>query len=220
MENKKRSDMEECVIKYKDNFYLKTEVGYKKIILTTDQDLIADGVQETSEEFLQWFVKNPSCEEVEVNDWIDTDGNIAFGGDKRYQICNHLREKIIIPKEEPKQENFYEDLLKYFETTPREKVLEDWNKSAHLDNVRPTVNEFLENINKQKETLEEAARNYKDLKLPDDLYDGFIAGAKWQAERMYSEEEVETIARDAYSMGRNNILIGVFNKWFETFKKK
>ena len=38
--------------------------------------------------------------------------------------------------------------------------------------------------------------------------------------KRYSEEEVETIARDAYSMGRNNILIGVFNKWFEQFKKK
>jgi len=42
----------------------------------------------------------------------------------------------------------------------------------------------------KQETLEEAAKKYKDLKLPDDLFDGFIAGAKWQAERMYSEEEV------------------------------
>ncbi len=39
-------------------------------------------------------------------------------------------------------------------------------------------------------------------------------------EKMYSEEEVEIIARDAYSMGKNNILIGVFNKWFQQFKKK
>jgi hypothetical protein len=40
-----------------------------------------------------------------------------------------------------------------------------------------------------------------------------------QQERMYSEEEVETIAKDAYTMGRNNILIGVFNKWLKQFKK-
>jgi len=38
----------------------------KKIILTTDQDLIKDGVQGIDDEFLEWFVKNPSCEEVEV----------------------------------------------------------------------------------------------------------------------------------------------------------
>jgi hypothetical protein len=36
-----------------------------KIILTTDQDLIADGVQAIDDEFLEWFVKNPSCEYVE-----------------------------------------------------------------------------------------------------------------------------------------------------------
>jgi hypothetical protein len=39
---------------------------WNKIILTTDQDLIKDGVQAIDDEFLEWFVKNPSCEEVEV----------------------------------------------------------------------------------------------------------------------------------------------------------
>lgn len=58
--------MEECVIKHKGNFYLKTEFGYKKIILTTDQDLIKDGVQAIDDEFLEWFVANPSCKFVEV----------------------------------------------------------------------------------------------------------------------------------------------------------
>jgi len=43
------------------------EVDCKKIILTTDQDLIADGVQAIDDEFLEWFVKNPSCEEVEIS---------------------------------------------------------------------------------------------------------------------------------------------------------
>jgi hypothetical protein len=47
----------------------------------------------------------------------------------------------------------------------------------------------------------------------------FILAIKPQ-QQGYSEEEVETIAKDAYAMGRNNILIGVFNKWFEQFKKK
>ena len=39
----------------------------KKIILTTDADLIADGVQTIDDDFLQWFVKNHSCEQIEVN---------------------------------------------------------------------------------------------------------------------------------------------------------
>ena len=40
----------------------------KKIILTTDSDLINDGIQAIYDDFLEWFVKNPSCEVVEVVD--------------------------------------------------------------------------------------------------------------------------------------------------------
>ncbi len=43
-----------------------TSLNAKKIILTTDQDLIADGVQAIDDEFFEWFVKNPSCERVEI----------------------------------------------------------------------------------------------------------------------------------------------------------
>ena len=67
----------------------------KKIILTTDTDLIKDGVQAIDDEFLEWFVKNPSCEEVEVQKWFD---GVDF-----------LEYKIIIPKEEPKQETTLEE---------------------------------------------------------------------------------------------------------------
>jgi hypothetical protein len=52
-----------------------------------------------------------------------------------------------------------------------------------------------------------------------DLFIEALEMEKQQIEKMYSEEEVEVIAKDAYAMGRNNILIGVFNKWFEQFKK-
>jgi hypothetical protein len=38
----------------------------KKIILTTDQDLIKDGVWGIEDGFLEWFVKNPTCEYVEL----------------------------------------------------------------------------------------------------------------------------------------------------------
>jgi hypothetical protein len=60
--------------------------GLKKIILTTDQSL--DGVQAIDDEFLEWFVKNPSCEEVEVKQGF-ADGT-AYG-------YNFLDYKIIIP---------------------------------------------------------------------------------------------------------------------------
>jgi hypothetical protein len=81
----------------------------------------------------------------------------------------------------------------------------------------------------KQETIEEVAKKqWGNVHRTGVL--GFIDGVKSDAARdywfekfkaeRYSEEEVEVIAKDAYIMGRNNILIGVFNKWFEQFKKK
>ncbi len=39
--------------------------NFKKIILTTDPDLIKDGIQTIDDEFLEWFVKNPNCKYVD-----------------------------------------------------------------------------------------------------------------------------------------------------------
>jgi hypothetical protein len=69
------------------------EKFYKKIILTTDQDLIADGVQAIDDEFLEWFVKNPSCEFVEIRKYHS--GILSDIS----EITSSL--KIIILKEEP-----------------------------------------------------------------------------------------------------------------------
>jgi hypothetical protein len=79
----------------------------RKIILTTDPDLIKDGVQELDDEFLQWFVNNSSCEKVEV-ELIDTFKKTnevyvdEITGGNYYEIIKKY--KIIIPKEETKQE--------------------------------------------------------------------------------------------------------------------
>jgi len=51
----------------------------KKIILTTDQDLIKDGVQAIDDKFLEWFVKNPSCENVKVELIEEIPSGFTFG---------------------------------------------------------------------------------------------------------------------------------------------
>ena len=68
----------------------------QKIILTTDVDLIKDGVQAIDDEFLQWYVKNPSCECVEVSEDYFKPSNMVYGHNTEHY-------KIIIPKEEPNQ---------------------------------------------------------------------------------------------------------------------
>jgi hypothetical protein len=147
-----------------------------KVILTTNNLLIKDGVQAIDDEFLEWFVKNPSCEEVE----IEYDKDIFPYGVETSNGYGWY--KIIIPKEEPKQE-----------------------------------------------TLEEATENYvrnepdATLKLISKY--SFKDGTKWQAERMYSEEEViefgEMIAWNMVGKTITESFIRTVSKeLFEQFKKK
>ena len=82
----------------------------------------------------------------------------------------------------------------------------------------------------KKETLEEAARrNHNEQKLntytPYSFNDAFKDGAKWQAERMYSEEEVTKLlisckdrfgGSDLYDYTHDNQV----KKWFESYKKE
>ena len=173
---------------------------WKKIILTTDQDLIKDGVQAIDDEFLEWFVKNPSCEFVEVND-IKTIPSLQLGSPN-----GHLMYKIIIPKEEPKQ-----DKWEQLKGADLDKPLKSWDEP-------------------KKETLENAAKEYCLKKYGSgyypDVQKGFIEGAKWQAERSYSEEDLREAFKQGHSSARkkgsyNEITEQEdFDKWFEQFKKK
>jgi hypothetical protein len=84
----------------------------KLVIMTTDPQLIADGVQAIDDEFLEWFVKNPSCESVEVEKFHGVNTSIAEvnavsgDGSLNWEGKSDLRDyKIIIPKEEFKNSN-------------------------------------------------------------------------------------------------------------------
>jgi hypothetical protein len=68
---------------------------WKKILMTTDPELIKDGVHPIGEDFLRWFVLNPSCKNVEV---VTEQYTQNYHKDIWYD-----RYKIIIPKEEQKQ---------------------------------------------------------------------------------------------------------------------
>ena len=80
---------------------------------------------------------------------------------------------------------------------------------------------------KNKETLEEASWKYNPLKKLDGefLRHAFKEGAKWQAERMYSEDDVIIILNKFGSnvygnYTRNEMMCDFVDKWFEQFKNK
>jgi hypothetical protein len=170
---------------------------YKKIILTTDQDLIKDGVQAIDDEFLEWFVENPSCEEVEVIYGLDiTDGMSVF-------IFSY---QIILPKEEE---------FCHYSGLP-----------SPLAYVEKTKQETLEKVLAQK--LQEL--NSCDLHGLDEqsfqsgYSNGFVNGANWKQEKMYSEEEAGELVYNIigqYAKHYDIMIDGAkLNELFEQFKKK
>ena len=230
---------------------------FKKIILTTDPTLIADGVQAIDDEFLEWFVKNPSCDFVGVDKIPD----LQSYNEKTYKC--ELVYTITIPQEESKQEkkphlfcetpeakctmNYCDDngcqnrkrhLVEQHEQEPLEEVvskknniIDSWLEEHGDPEICKTVGCRLEEI-----TLEKAAEqhyihktnripvptsnwvNSKELQIQT-----FIEGAKWQAQRMYSEEEVLDLLykRDLYLLNRDETKeLELPNDWFEQNKKK
>jgi hypothetical protein len=129
----------------------------KKIILTTDQDLIKNGVQSIDDEFLEWFVKNPSCESVGVVKEMympQLNGKISDGKITHELSLNPSDNtlpfyKIIIPQEEPKQETNLED-----------SIYQAIGKFAEI--------RYLERLD-----------NFQKC----DFKDGVFEGAKWQQEQ-------------------------------------
>ncbi len=106
--------------------------------------------------------------------------------------------KIILPQEEPKTN---------LEKLPFPKLVEEFVK--YYKQV-PLVDESKE------ETLEEAAEKYAEGWGENDDVKSFIAGVKWQAERMYNEQEVIAIIEKSRETG----LTAECLLLFEQFKKK
>jgi len=250
--NLKTNDVDKCTHKSEVLLYNSEKYEHiKKIILTTDQDLIKDGVQSIDDEFLEWFIKNPSCEEIEIK--LDS-YLMPLGGERRWFY------KIIIPKEEPKQccdsgivDDFCINTLKCkhaIEEPKQELKVGDNTNFGIITDIKEYSVCFGKNkigvdiwykksdvkLEPKKETLEEAAEKYDENDPNDEYgksYRAFIEGAKWQQERMYSEEEVKNLIKiiewyDKESDVRPNYTPDIEERigeismwdWFEQFKKK
>jgi hypothetical protein len=160
-----------------------------KIILTTDQTRIKDGVQAIDDEFLHWFVKNPSCEKVKIE-------TIWVAGNSEEDLYSY---KPVIPQEEPKQEYKPNSCDIIFET------------AALIENKQETLEEAAERLLKDNLVTPYEKPSFKN---------GFIEGARWQAERMHTDEEVIDLLQEMNDCptifdGRIDI-----REWFEQFKKK
>jgi hypothetical protein len=120
------------------------KADYWKIILSTDPDLIAEGVQAIDNEFLEWFVKNPSCESVEVFHQLHKDEPLY---------------KIILPQEEPKQIKCYCGHTITCDCEPLQERLEEvkdisyWKKNCEENYITTPISvlRYISELEKQQE---------------------------------------------------------------------
>lgn len=150
----------------------------KKIIMTTDQDLINDGVQAISDEFLQWFVMNPSCENVKYifkyyTPYVyNSEGHLP---DETSPKTIHIGYELKIPQEKPN------DVVLGYKTSLVAQSLD----SHYVDFSNPNADKISSSSTKsiKQETLEEAAESlFPDSSIQKRI---FIKGVKSDAARDY-----------------------------------
>lgn len=238
-------EVHKCVVKITKeliNNYL-----YKKIILTTDQDLISKtcihnfvniindgfectkckkhvlrskitvsdtikGVQAIDDEFLEWFIKNPGCEEVGIvvdkklsskSIYDAVEGDLVYSHHGYGGIINSLSKDVRV------------GIGNYIETAITSETgweTLDINNYKIYDKCYKII--IPKEEPKQETTLEEVAANLADPNLC--KTDNWIAGAKWQQERMYSEEEVLKLLQKARYSNFNSLAT---EDWFKRFRK-
>ncbi len=171
----------------KVSYLLSDEVakGFK-VILTTNDLLIKDGVQDIDNEFLEWFSsKNGNVNFVEV---ISLRKSSGWYDEKEIWHWDFLGYKIIIPKEEHKQGSIVEAVKEVI--------------SNQLQQVEELRQETLEEIKVIKRTelynsilsiVKQIPRKEVEgdaIDAPSCAYELEQLFLKWQQEKMYSEEEV------------------------------
>jgi hypothetical protein len=135
----------------------------KLVILTTDPELIADGVQAIDDNFLEWFVKNPSCENVEVEHFGTCCGNQSITQCINCKKYNPVY-KIIIPQEEPKRKidtcyNFdmeigcVQDICRCEQEEPKQETLNKINNMG--EEIKKQINLLQEEQTRVKQFINE-----------------------------------------------------------------
>jgi hypothetical protein len=180
--------------------YLSNE---KKIVLTTDQDLIKDGVEPIPDDFLEWFVKNPSCEEVEI---INTFDYIKKG------YVSHSGYKIQITKEEAKQGTMSEAIKKVINDK-----LQEEPKQETLEEVKPPIGKFIIDNAVSIQGTDGAYYHYSEVcKL--------LRLQQEQDKKMYSEEEMLKMLHKfgfdyTYNYKGEKTIYEWIPEWFEEYKR-
>jgi len=232
----------------------------KKIILTTDPLLIKDGVQTIEDNFIKWFVENPYTEYVEVKKemYMPFDGIVPMEISLDKSLNTRAVYKIIT---EPKQETLQEDHVSYklaenlfteiygyppkiIEGNQQHETIVAALQKGMVYGSKYSKEELqrgitITNVDKPKEeTFEEAAERLSELQEGTYTSEhkitykhGFIDGAKYQEQRMFSEKDLKQFAFESVAkflsnkdnqieMGLAEVISDRIDENFNEFKNK
>jgi hypothetical protein len=170
---------------------------YKKIILTTDLELITNGIQAIDDEFLQWFVKNPSCDFAEAVKvpYFDESGFSYLLG---------------IPQEKPTKEEV-EKRWNSLIGAGLDEPLRSWNEpqlpkseidwSRFPQSTKDAVG-YVESDELKQETLKEAAEMYNE--------EDMVEFAKWLSKLSFNVQHF-----DENGLKPFNELLSIWKKQFK-----
>jgi hypothetical protein len=155
--------------------------NWRKIILTTDTDLIKDGIEVIPDEFIKWFIQNPSCKYVQTIEKSRCCGRCNGVDDLCYtDMCcvNHrvygcetcygkkVEYSITIPKEEPNMNKLQKEIfemeqelgvpsnLRWHNTKPKQDII------ASEEDAKIFVDVMI-NPPEPNEKLKDAFKNYR-----------------------------------------------------------
>jgi len=173
--------------------------------------------------------------------------NYVEDSNKQCPICNKEKNNCECTKKEMLSKAYKEGKIIQFNSSGEWKDFEPQNQvdrpnfdykidnwrikpgEPNLNTEEDTIMEVPMPVYSKEETLEEAANDFSSDNYYATQSECFIAGAKWQAERMYTEEEVITLLLDFLGSNESfDISVGACSgferqeaaKWFEQFKKK
>jgi len=201
----------------------------KKIILVTDQDLIKDGVQAIDDEFLEWFVKNPSYEYVNIEKYCRNGLCDSKSRPKRDKMDEHRHEdpkdkcwysgcqcpgkRLIIPKEIHLEDIFNDEKKEGIKKLiQKQKLIDMMQQDEQLGLYQETLEEcFLANI---KNVLQ-FGNDAQAIRFMEKYFE-----AKKEQERMYNEEDMRQAFNNGAWRWRMHSKVDIFKEWLNKFKKK
>lgn len=192
------------------NIHLIETAKPSRLHLASEKTFILSSVHTSANDLYKskpYHIYITNDEEIKEGDWVLDNPKC-----KQIDVCSKsLSKKCICPKEEPKQEYQSEcicdtECRKFVNVkckNPKQETLEE-NSKSHA------IYELENNYKPTKESFKLACKR------------SFIRGAKWQTERMYSEEYMEEYADYCWKFSNDNRHKSPLSpkEWFEQFKKK